>query len=301
MPSPGKVKIEAEIMVFLSVHDVIKLYKPENEVLQIPALRGVDLNLNESELITIIGPSGSGKSTLIKVIGGIEMPSSGTVEMEGVGIISKLKGKALDRYRREDIGFVYQFPEKNLLPSVSAEENVMVPMRIAGKPRETRRKRSQELLEAVGVLDRRTHRLAELSGGEAQRVSVAVALANNPKLVLADEPTGELDSDNTFKIIRLFQKINKEFGTAFIVVTHDDRFAQMTEKTYKIRDGRIFGLHRRVQQAGNELKREHLLVVDRHGNLRIPEELRKEAHINEHVIVRLDRIKGVLEIIPVNE
>lgn len=290
--------------MFLELSDVIKLYKPENEHLQIPALRGIDLELEDNELVTIIGPSGSGKSTLIKMIGGIEQPSSGTIHMEDVGFINALSGKKLVTYRQQEVGFVYQFPDQNLIPSLTAIENVELPMRIKGKiSREERIKRSLDLLESIGLLDRKEHRPGQLSGGEAQRVSIAVALANKPKLVLADEPTGELDSENTFKIIDYFKLLNQELGTSFIVVTHDERFARMTKKTYKIRDGRIYGLHRQMITEDGQIskKREHLLFVDRHGNLRIPEDLREEANIEKHVVVRFDKIKGVLEIIPIKD
>ena len=146
-------------MTFLTLTDVIKLYKPENEHLQVPALRGVDLELEKGELASIIGPSGSGKSTLIKMIGGIDIPSSGTIEMkdeDGLTIINKLRGKKLDKYRREKIGFLYQFPERNLLPSLSAFENVELPMRLLGYlGRVVRKKRATELLDAVGLLGRK--------------------------------------------------------------------------------------------------------------------------------------------------
>ncbi|OLS16744.1 MAG: putative ABC transporter ATP-binding protein [Candidatus Heimdallarchaeota archaeon LC_3] len=293
-------------MTFVELQDVIKIYKPENEILEVPALRGIDLNFDESELVTIIGPSGSGKSTLIKIIGGIELPSSGTISVEGTGIINKLKNKDLINYRRQTVGFLYQFPEKNLLPSLSALENVMLPMRIVGKlPRKPRKQRALELLSAVGLANRQGHHLSQLSGGEAQRVSIAVSLANNPKIVLADEPTGELDSETTFKIIDYFKELNKNYGVTFIVVTHDERFALMTEKTYKIRDGRIYGLHRRIKSSIDSSispsKREHLIYVDRQGNLRLPDEMRKEAKIQNHVVIRFDKDKGILEVIPRND
>ena len=160
------------------------------------------------------------------------------------------------------------------------------------------------MLDAVGLLDRKNNKPNQLSGGEAQRTSIAVALANNPDLILADEPTGELDSDNTFKIIKYFQDLNKEYGTSFIVVTHDERFAKLTNNTYKIKDGRIYGMHRAavtIENGKRVLQREHLLFVDRHGNLRIPEELLEQAGIKRNVVVRFDKEKKVLEIVPVNE
>ena len=164
-------------------------------------------------------------------------------------------------------------------------------------------KRALELLDAVGLYDRQTNKPSQLSGGEAQRVSIAIALANNPKLILADEPTGELDSENTFKIIDYFKSLNQKYGTTFLVVTHDERFAHMTKKTYKISDGRIYGLHRQLVTDDGSVskKREHILFVDRHGNLRLPEELLKEAGINRNVVVRFDKIKGVLEVLPIHE
>lgn len=295
-------------MPFLTLTDVIKLYKPENEHLQVPALRGVDLELGDGELASIIGPSGSGKSTLIRMIGGIDTPSSGLIEMDTGKeqiVINKLKGRSLDRYRREKVGFLYQFPERNLLPSLSAQENVELPMRLLGKiSREERKKRSIELLDAVGLLNRKNNKPHQLSGGEAQRTSIAVALSNNPPLILADEPTGELDSDNTFKIISYFKDLNKQFGTSFIVVTHDERFAKLTKNTYKIRDGRIYGMHRAsvsIEDGKTVYQREHLIFVDRHGNIRIPEELLNEAGIVKNVIVRFDKERKILEIIPAND
>jgi ABC-type lipoprotein export system ATPase subunit len=224
--------------------------------------------------------------------------------MAGIGYINNLKAKQLNHYRREMIGFVYQFPERNLVPSLTAFENILLPMRILGKlGREERKQRAIELLDAVGLLDRQKNRPSELSGGEAQRVSIAVALSNNPKIILADEPTGELDSDNTFKIIQYFKDINEDYGTTFIVVTHDERFARMTKNTYKIRDGRIYGLHRQtiLDDGTISKKREHLLFVDRHGNLRIPDDIISEAGVQKHVIVRFDKMKGVIEVIPVSE
>jgi putative ABC transport system ATP-binding protein len=289
--------------LLLSLTDVIKLYKPENERLQVPALRGVDLDLDKGEIISVIGPSGSGKSTLIKMIGAIDTPSSGKIEMEGVGLVNNLIGKQLNWYRKEKVGFLYQFPERNLFPALTAFENVEMPIRLMGKlNREQRMKRVNELLDAVGLLDRKKNKPGQLSGGEAQRTSIAVALANNPTLILADEPTGELDSDNTFKIINYFKKINQQFGTSFIVVTHDERFAKLTKNTYKIRDGRIYGMHRRVKtNSGTSLQREHILFVDRHGNLRLPEDLLERAGIKKHVIVKYNNVKNVLEVIPVKE
>ncbi|MFW9854782.1 MAG: ABC transporter ATP-binding protein [Candidatus Thorarchaeota archaeon] len=282
--------------MFLECQDVFKLYKDPVTKIQVPALRGVELSVNKGELSAIIGPSGAGKSTLINLIGGIDKPSSGDIIVDGQ-TINKLKSKELIRYRRHNIGFLYQNPKRNLIWNITAFQNVIVPMKLASQwGLEIQKRRSLELLERVGLERRVHHKPHELSGGEAQRVGIAVALANDPAIILADEPTGELDSVTTFKIIDYFQKINKELGTTFIVVTHDHRFADMTEQAVNILDGQIIGLHRRIDSNRPVSEREEVFYVDDHGNLRLPEEMRKTAGVNKHV--KLELINGRITIIP---
>ncbi|MHA1992064.1 MAG: ABC transporter ATP-binding protein [Candidatus Hodarchaeales archaeon] len=289
------------INMFIELKDVIKLYETDIKTIKVAALRGVELSLNKGDLIAIIGPSGSGKTTLIKMIGGIETPSSGYIKVDGQ-TINSLKKRNLVKYRRYNVGFVWQFPEKNLLPRLSALKNVLMPMQIAHiGGRQERINRARELLDSVGLKSRKNHTANKLSGGEAQRVALAVSLANNPKLILADEPTGELDSVNAAKIIEYIKELNKELGQTFIVVTHDIRFAAMTDLTYKIRDGTIYGIHRKyLDQIGKSIyDREHLGTLDSFGTLRLPDDLITKANLKEYVRFEYNEKKGCIEIHPV--
>lgn len=284
-------------MAFLECNDLIKLYTDEQTKLQVPALRGIELTANEGDLVSIIGPSGSGKSTLINLIGGVDKPSSGEIILDG-NMITKFKARELTKYRRERIGFLYQLPERNLIWNLSALKNTIVPMRLSGKwSHGIQKKRALELLKDVGLEHRNNHKPHQLSGGEAQRVGIAVALANDPDIILADEPTGELDSITTFKIIDYFKQLNDTLGKTFIVVTHDHRFANMTTKAVKIMDGRIIGLHRAIDPRKSFSDREEVIFVDDHGNLRLPMNIREEAGIKNHVQIRMQ--DGFAMIIPV--
>ncbi|MFW9854497.1 MAG: ABC transporter ATP-binding protein [Candidatus Thorarchaeota archaeon] len=284
-------------MAFLECNDVIKLYTEEQSKIQIPALRGVELSVNEGDLIAIIGPSGSGKSTLINLIGGIDKPSSGEIILGGEAI-NKMKTRQLTDYRRRKVGFLYQLPERNLVWNLTALKNVMLPMKIAGKiSRHDQKRRAQQLLKQVGLEARINHKPFQLSGGEAQRAGIAVALANDPSILLADEPTGELDSVTTFKIIEYFKELNRDLGKTIIVVTHDNRFANMTTKAMRILDGRIVGLHRAIDPSSSLVHREEVIYVDDHGNLRIPSDILQEAGIKNHI--KIEMRNGLATIIPV--
>lgn len=284
-------------VAFLECNDVIKLYTEEHSKIQVPALRGIELSVNEGDLIAIIGPSGSGKSTLMNLIGGIDKPSSGEIILEGE-TINKMKTKQLTNYRRHKVGFLYQLPERNLVWNLTALKNVMLPMKIAGKwGRSDQKKRAQQLLKEVGLEARMDHKPFQLSGGEAQRAGIAVALANDPHILLADEPTGELDSVTTFKIIDYFKELNKNLGKTIIVVTHDHRFANMTNKAMRILDGRIVGLHRAIDPTISLIHREEVIYVDDHGNLRIPSKILQEAGIKSHV--KIEMRDGFATIVPV--
>jgi ABC-type lipoprotein export system ATPase subunit len=284
-------------MAFLECNDLIKLYTDEQSKIQVPALRGIEFNANEGDLVSIIGPSGSGKSTLINLIGGIDKPSSGEIILDG-NYITKLKTRELTQYRRNRIGFLYQLPERNLIWNLSALKNVIVPMRLSGRwSHGDQKKRALELLKDVGLEQRKNNKPHQLSGGEAQRVGIAVSLANDPDIVLADEPTGELDSVTTLKIIEYFKQLNNTLGKTFIVVTHDHRFANMTTKAMKIMDGRITGLHRAIDPRKSYSDREEVIFVDDHGNLRVPMNVRRDAGIKNHVKIEIR--DGFATIIPV--
>jgi ABC-type lipoprotein export system ATPase subunit len=265
--------------------------------IKVAALRGIDLEVEQGGLVALIGPSGAGKSTLINMIGGVEKPSSGDVVV-GDKVVNKMKAKELDLYRRQDIGFLYQFPRRNLVWNITTYQNVILPMKLARKwGLNDQKKRTLELLEILGLDHRANHKPHQLSGGEAQRVGIAIALANDPGIILADEPTGELDSVTTFKIIDYFKKINKELNKTIIVVTHDHRFANMTDKTMRILDGQIVGLHRaKFKETKTSSDREELFYIDDFGNLRIPDNLRRKAGLKKHV--KLEMIDGRVTIIP---
>jgi len=202
---------------------------------QVDALRGVDLTVEKGDFLAILGPSGSGKSTLLNMIGALDKPTEGKVFIEGVDV-SKLNDNALADLRRE-IGFVFQF--FNLIPRLTARGNVELPMAIPSLGKTERRKRAEELLETVGLKERVNHKPAELSGGERQRVAIARALANNPKFLLMDEPTGNIDSKTANEIIELVRRLNEEKGVTIIVVTHDQQIALQTKRAVQMLDGLI--------------------------------------------------------------
>ena len=217
--------------------DVWKVYNPGTSA-EVKALRGVNLKIKKGDFVSIMGPSGSGKSTLLHCIGCLDTPTKGKVYIDGVDV-STLNDNELALIRRYKIGFVFQF--FNLVPSLSALENVELPMVFAGLPKEKRRKRAMLLLKEVGLSRRINHRPSQLSGGEQQRVAIARALANNPDIILADEPTGNLDSKSGEEIMRIFMDLNKKLGKTVIVVTHDPVVAKKSKKIIRIMDGKIIG------------------------------------------------------------
>lgn len=202
----------------------------------IKALDGVNLKVTKGEFISIIGPSGSGKTTLLNLIGLLEQPSGGTVSFEGRDV-SKLREGELDNLRLKQMGFIFQ--TFNLMPTFTALENVTFPMEITRIPEKERLERAKTLLERLGLADRMHHKPKELSAGESQRVAIARALANEPLLLLADEPTGNLDSNTTKEITALLQQLNDEYGIAIILVTHDNQVAQAASRTLRMVDGRL--------------------------------------------------------------
>ncbi|MCA9905482.1 MAG: ABC transporter ATP-binding protein, partial [Anaerolineae bacterium] len=200
------------------------------------ALRGVNLEIQPGEMVGIIGPSGSGKSTLLGLIGGLDKPTRGSIEIDGVDI-SKLGEDKLTEIRNEKIGFIFQF--FNLIPTLTAQENVALPIQFARKARFSSDKRAKELLTMLGMADRLNHRPTELSGGQQQRVAIARALANNPPLLLADEPTGNLDTESGEVVLDALEKVRTETGTTVVIVTHDPDLAKRTDRIITLVDGRI--------------------------------------------------------------
>lgn len=197
-------------------------------------LKGIDLTINKGEIVSIVGPSGAGKTTLLQIIGTLDRPDSGSVCVDGIDT-SKLSTKKLSDFRNQHIGFVFQFHQ--LLPEFTALENIMIPAYIAGTSQKAARKRAEELLQFMGLADRASHKPNELSGGEKQRVAVARALVNNPAVILADEPSGSLDSKNKEELHQLFFDLREKYGQTFVIVTHDEGLASITDRTIKMRDG----------------------------------------------------------------
>ena len=201
-------------------------------------LKGVSLEVSEREVVAIVGPSGAGKSTLLHILGTLDLPDSGDLEFKGTRI-SALSPNRMAEFRNRNIGFVFQF--HNLLPEFSALENVMIPGMIARRPSAALEDRATELLNMLGLAHRRDHKPAELSGGEQQRVAVARALVNSPGLILADEPSGNLDSKNADDLHRLFLRLRDDLGQTFIIVTHNNSFAAMADRIVRMEDGEIKG------------------------------------------------------------
>lgn len=278
--------------------NLVKIYKIAD--LEVVALQGLDLTVERGELMAIVGSSGSGKSTLLNILGGLDRPSAGKVWVESQDLL-KLSDAALNRYRREKVGFVWQQTGRNLIPYLTAQENVELPMIIAGRPARERRRWSTELLEAVELADRRHHKLAQLSGGQQQRVAIAVSLANRPILLLADEPTGEVDSTTAETIFATFRRLNKAFGLTTIVVTHDSRIASQVDRVVAIRDGKTSTeTVRQVEMApaaenqpegaaqpenGENVYYREYVVLDSAGRLQLPQEYRELLNIGNRVEV----------------
>ena len=214
--------------------DLIKVYRAgKSEVI---ALRGLDMHVESEELVAVQGPSGCGKTTLLNLMGGIDRPTAGRIEVNGSNLVD-MSDPELVRYRLERVGFIFQF--FNLVPTLTAEENIGLPMRLAGTSASTRKERTTRLLSLVGMSDRAVHRPDELSGGEQQRIAIAVSLANDPPLLLADEPTGELDTKTGQEVLDLFRRLNQEFKKTIVVVTHDARVSHIAHRVLEIRDGKI--------------------------------------------------------------
>lgn len=283
---------------FIICDNLVKIYKVAE--LEIVALQGLDIVIQPGELLGVVGSSGSGKSTLMNILGGLDRPSAGRVWVGGSDLL-KMSDAELNDYRRSSVGFVWQQGARNLIPYLNAVENVELPMTLAGVTGPNKRKRAENLLEMVGLGGRKYHKLPELSGGEQQRVAIAVALANEPRLLLADEPTGEVDSATALLIYKTFQTLNRELGVTTLIVSHDPTVARHVDRVVAIRDGRLAAetVRQARQKIGIEGSSTHddhfeeLTVLDSAGRLQVPKDYLARFNIKGRVQLEV-RDDGIL-------
>ncbi|MEZ4712019.1 MAG: ABC transporter ATP-binding protein [Caldilineaceae bacterium] len=278
---------------FIFCENLVKIYKVAE--LEQVALQGLHLSIERGELMGIIGSSGSGKTTLMSILGGLDRPTAGKVLVNGQDLL-RMPDRQLNRYRREQVGFVWQQAARNLVPYLNAIQNVMLPMTLAGASGKSNLKYAEELLDIVGLSERRKHYLPELSGGEQQRVAIAVALANNPILLLADEPTGEVDTTTAGVIYGTFQMLAHELGVTTLIVSHDPTIAQHVDRVVMIRDGMLASETRRQVRvpgdetgaeggAGEQMEEEYeeLVVLDKAGRIHIPHDYLEQFNFGHRV------------------
>ena len=264
--------------------DLFKIYKVAD--LEVVALRGLDLRVEHGEVVAIVGASGSGKSTLLNILAGYDAPSAGRVTVGGKDLL-RMSARDVEQYRQHKVGFIWQQTGRNLFPYLTTLENVALPMMLTGSSTQDRRERAEELLSLVGLGDRMQHTPEKLSGGEQQRVAIAVALANGPGLLLADEPTGELDDATAAEVLDVFGAINQELGTTVLIVTHDVDIAYKVGRVVMIRDGKMSTEIRRkvtfqrVSGSPTDEPLEEFILVDGSGRVQIPREYLEELKIRD--------------------
>lgn len=289
---------------FIYCDGLVKIYRVAE--IEVVALQGLNFSVQSGELMGIVGASGSGKSTLMNILGGLDRPTAGHVRV-GDHDLLKMSDGMLTRYRREQVGFVWQQSARNLVPYLNAVENVELPMTLAGASGKEKRNRAKELLSMVSLGDRMFHTVGELSGGEQQRVSIAVSLANNPSLLLADEPTGEVDSNTAQVIYDTLRYLNTELKLTMILVSHDPGIARHVDRVVAIRDGMMSSETRRQVRTiqpedahlhgddanGHHEVYEELVVLDRAGRLQVPKEFLEQFQIRGRAILDITE-EGIL-------
>ncbi len=268
---------------------VVRIHQHGN--IEVQALQGLDLHVDKGEMVAVVGPSGAGKSTLLSLLAGADAPSAGTVRVAGWDL-TRLTRRQRVAYRRSVVGLVQQQTSRNLISYLTAQENVAVPLGLAGFPRRGRAARIGELLERVGVGYCATRRPAQMSGGEQQRVAIAVALANNPALLLADEPTGELDTATSHEIFDTLRTASRDSGVTVVVVTHDPTVSGQVSRAVSIRDGRTSSeVLRHTEHLGDGQSRvvaQEFAVMDRAGRVQVPREFREALALTQRVRLTLE-------------
>ena len=284
--------------VHILCQDLFKIYKVAD--LEVVALRGLDFNVDQGEVVAIVGASGSGKSTLLNIPAGYDAPSAGGVSVGGTDLL-RMTSKEIEHYRQSQVGFVWQQTSRNLFPYLSTIDNVTLPMMLTSLPAEERRTRAVDLLRLVGLDHRMGHTPDKLSGGEQQRVAIAIALANHPPLLLADEPTGELDDATAAEILDLFGEVNQELGTTVLIVTHDPDIAYKVGRVVMIRDGKMSTeIRRKITftrvsgHADSDQELDEYVLVDGSGRVQIPRELLDQLKITGKARAEIENGKVTL-------
>ena len=287
-PTPAAARPVAAADGRIVCEGLVKIYQVAD--LEVVALQGLDLDVASGELVAIVGASGSGKSTLMHILAGLDTPTAGSAIVAGYDL-TRMDGRRRTTYRRRAVGFVWQQTARNLVPYLSAIENVELPMLVDGVAPGERRQRAAALLETVGVAGRAANRADTLSGGEQQRVAIAVALANEPPVLLADEPTGELDSEHASQVFQTLRDVSRDLGTTVVLVTHDPLVSDQVGRTISIRDGRTSSETLRRAGAGQETHEalaEEFAVLDRAGRLQLPRAHLEALGLERRVRLRLE-------------
>lgn len=283
-------ELEEQKDTMIACEGLVKIYKTKD--LEVMALQGLDLNIKRGELTAIIGSSGSGKSTFLNMVGGLDRPSAGKLYVDGKNLFA-ISEKELVKYKKNIVGFVWQKNSRNLFPYLTAIRNVEVPLMIQNKKK--RKERALELLELVGIAQKKDCLLGQMSGGEQQRVAIAIAIANNPKLLLADEPTGAVDQKTAGAIMDLFRKLQQELGVTIVIVTHDMEIAKKVSRVVLIRDGKISSerilkqdYEEKLKEAGNlgefEDTHDEYAILDKAGRVQLTKEMRDSIQLKDNQV-----------------
>lgn len=278
--------------VIIQADNLMKIYKTKD--IEVVALQGLDLVVEQGEMMAIIGSSGSGKSTFLNMLGGLDRPSVGKLYVDGKNLFAMTE-KELVAYKRSTVGFVWQNSGRNLLPYLSAYENIMMPMELSGNRQ--RKQRAEMLLDMVGLSSKKHRRMQEMSGGEQQRIAIAIALANAPKLLLADEPTGSVDTRTANYIFDIFKRLNQELGVTIVIVTHDVSLSKKVQRVAAIRDGKISSERILREDFAQRLKetdrtidwhgmetQDEFAILDKAGRVQLPREMLEELGLKDNKV-----------------
>lgn len=287
--------------VIIQADNLVKIYKTKD--IEVVALQGLDLTVEQGEMMAIIGSSGSGKSTFLNMLGGLDRPSAGKLYVDQKNLFT-MSEQELVEYKRSTVGFVWQNNGRNLLPYLTAYENIMLPMELSSM--NEKKERADRLLELVGLSSKKYNKMQGMSGGEQQRIAIAIALANSPKILLADEPTGSVDTKTSNYIFDLFKRLNQELGVTIVIVTHDVSLSRKVQRVAAIRDGKISSERILKEDFAQRLKetdqmvdwhetetQDEFAILDRSGRIQLPSEMLKEMELSDNklkVVMREGKI-----------